>query len=255
MGNIALTTFRELVRNRILTLILLFSILLIAFSQVLATLSLGQTNRIIVDFWLAMIELSGLIATIFVGGQILYKEIEWKTLYLILSKPIRRSEFILGKFLGFSAVLFLIVFLQTGVLTGLLWYESIPLDPLVFVAAASIFFKVAIAFAAILFFSTFSMPLLAICFTIGVYIVGHGLAGVLDMAIRYKQVMVVQITQALLVIFPNFEALSVAKNTIGTPIWLPASFFMTNIGLAILYIVILLGFACLIFEKKRFENA
>jgi hypothetical protein len=76
MGNIAFTTFRELVRNRILSLILLFSILLIAFSQVLATLSLGQTNRIVIDFGLAMIEISGLIATVFVGGQILYKEIE-----------------------------------------------------------------------------------------------------------------------------------------------------------------------------------
>jgi hypothetical protein len=58
MGNIAFTTFRELVRNRILSLILLFSILLIAFSQVLATLSLGQTNRIVIDFGLAMIEIS-----------------------------------------------------------------------------------------------------------------------------------------------------------------------------------------------------
>ena len=99
------------------------------------------------------------------------------------------------------------------------------------------------------------MPLLAICFTLWVYIVGHWLAGVLDMAIRLKQELLIQGTQFLLVVFPNFEALNAAKNTIGTPIGLPASFFAMNLWLAMVYIIILLGFACLIFEKKRFENA
>jgi hypothetical protein len=98
------------------------------------------------------------------------------------------------------------------------------------------------------------MPLLAICFTLGVYIVGHGLAGVLDMALRMKQEILIHGTQILMVVFPNFEALNAAKNTIGTPIGIPASFFALNIGLALVYIIILLGFACLIFEKKRFEN-
>lgn len=101
MYNIAINTFRELLRNRILSVILLFACALIGFSLVLATLSLGETKRIIVDFGLSMIEIGGLIAVIFVGGQILFKEIEGKTIYLILSKPIARKDYILGKFFGF----------------------------------------------------------------------------------------------------------------------------------------------------------
>lgn len=201
-----------------MSLIFVFTCLLIGFSQVLATLSLGQTSRIIIDFGLAMIEFSGLIATVFVGGQILYREIEGKTLYLILSKPIRRSDFILGKFFGFSAVILLILALQTGVLAGLIRFENIPFDPLVFIAIVSIFCKILIAFAAILFFSTFTAPLLAICFTLGIYISGHGLSGVLDMAVRSKQEGLAELIRILLTVFPNFEALNIAKNTLGTPI-------------------------------------
>ncbi len=99
MNNIAINTFRELLRNRILTVILLFACVLIGFSLVLASLSLGETKRLVVDFGLAMIEIGGLIAVIFVGGQILFKEIEGRTIYLILSKPIARKDYILGKFL------------------------------------------------------------------------------------------------------------------------------------------------------------
>lgn len=82
-------------------MILLFACVLIGFSLVLATLSLGEAKRIIVDFGLSMIEIGGLIAVIFVGGQILFREIEGRTIYLILSKPIARKDYILGKFIGF----------------------------------------------------------------------------------------------------------------------------------------------------------
>lgn len=113
MFNIAFNTFRELVRNRILTLIAFFSSVMIAFSLVLASLSLGQTERIVLDFGLAMIEICGLISVIFVGGQILFRELEGRTIYLILSKPIARHEFILGKFLGFGMILVLMHVLES----------------------------------------------------------------------------------------------------------------------------------------------
>lgn len=138
MNNIAINTFRELLRNRILTVILFFACALIGFSIVLASLSLGETKRIIIDFGLSMIEIGWLIAVIFVGGQILFKEIEGRTIYLILSKPIERKDYILGKFFGFGAIILLLVLLQGLVLTGLVIYQGIPLNSLMFVAIAAI---------------------------------------------------------------------------------------------------------------------
>lgn len=176
MNNIAINTFRELLRNRILTVILFFACALIGFSIVLASLSLGETKRIIIDFGLSMIEIGGLIAVIFVGGQILFKEIEGRTIYLILSKPIERKDYILGKFFGFGAIILLLVLLQGLVLTGLVIYQGIALDSLMFVAIAAIAMKLLLVFAIILFFSTFSSPLLSILFTLGVYISAHSIS-------------------------------------------------------------------------------
>ena len=116
MLNIALNTFREIVRNRFLYLILFFAFVFLIFSLALGSLTIAESaDRVIVDFGLAMIEIFGLIGVLFVGSQLLFKEIEGKTIFLILSKPIRRQDFILGKFLGFAATLFCIVFFQSVV--------------------------------------------------------------------------------------------------------------------------------------------
>ena len=156
MFNIAINSFRELVRNRILLVILFFASLLIVFSLVLSSLSLGQTSRIILDFWLAMIEISGLLATLFIGGQLLYREIEWKTIYLILSKPIRRYEFIVWKFLWFAATILIITAAQLLILSWLLLVSGVPLDLFLLISWVFITLKLLIVFALILLFSTFS---------------------------------------------------------------------------------------------------
>lgn len=95
MLNIAKNTFLEIVRNRFLYLIVFFAFVFILFSLALGKLTIGEGNKVIVDFGLAMIEVFGLISVLFVGSQLLFKEIEGKTIFLILSKPIRRSDFIL----------------------------------------------------------------------------------------------------------------------------------------------------------------
>jgi ABC-type transport system involved in multi-copper enzyme maturation permease subunit len=255
MYNLAINTLRELLRNRILSVILLFACALIGFSIVLATLSLGESKRIIVDFGLSMIEIGGLIAVIFVGGQILFREIEGRTIYLILSKPIARKDYILGKFIGFWAVVLLIVGIQGLVLLGIMAFQSLAFDPLIFIALASIAVKLLLVFAIILFFSTFSSPLLSILFTLGVYISAHWITGVLDMAIRNGNTAMIYLSKFLMTIFPQFEALNSAKNTLGTPVALDASFYATNFGVAALFLVLTLIAASLIFEFKKFENA
>lgn len=228
MFNIAANTFRELVRNRILTMILFFAITMILFSTVLASLSLGQSERIILDFGLAMMEICGLICVVFIGGQILFREIEGRTIYLILSKPIARRDFLLGKFFGFSAIIAVLLVLQSIVFSGLLYFEGIGFSLLLPVAIIAIFAKLLIVFAIILFFSTFTTPLLSIFLTIGIYISAHSANSVLDMALRLKSQAFVALSQGLVALLPNFEALNFAKNTIGSSIALSPSLFGLN---------------------------
>lgn len=255
MFNIALNTFRELVRSRLLALILFFSVVLILFTAVLASLSLGQTERMVLDFGLSMIEISGLVAVVFVGGQMLAREIEGRTIYLILSKPISRHAFVFGKFLGFASVLGTIYLAETAVLSGLLWYENLPFTALFFISAAFSYLKLLVTFAVVLFFTTFASPMLSILFSLGVFISSHSAAAVLDMAARTKSEGLIWMGKALSVGLPNFEALSFPKKVIATQIEVPSAVLAISFGHAALYLCLILLFSAIIFSRKNFENA
>jgi ABC-type transport system involved in multi-copper enzyme maturation permease subunit len=217
MWNIAKNTFRELARNKMLYLILFFGILLIIFSLALAALSLGQTDKIVSDFGLAMIEVFGLLSVIFIGSQLLFREIEGKTIYLILSKPIARYEFILGKFFGFALILACIILFQSVLFAGVVWYAGTPWTYLFIIAIVFTYLKLMVLFAVILFFSTFVSSLLSILLTLGVYVISHAISPMLDNAIRGGNVVFLRFSQFLYLLFPNFEGLNYAKNIIGTP--------------------------------------
>lgn len=99
---IAINTFREAVRDKVLYGVLGFASAVLLFTLALAELSLNQERRIVFDLGLASISLFSVVIAIFLGSSLLYKEIERKTLYVILPKPIRRHEFLLGKYLGIA---------------------------------------------------------------------------------------------------------------------------------------------------------
>lgn len=253
MFNIALNTFRELARNKILYMIVFFGVVLIGFSLVLASLSLGQTEKIATDFGLAMIEIFGIISVIFIGSQLLFREIEGKTIYLILSKPVARGDFILGKFLGFSAILFFIVLIQALISAGVSLVAHTPLSLLLAVSIGFIYLKLLLIFAIILFFSTFISPLLSILLVMGVYIISHSITTMTDMAVRSGNQILLYLSKFLMIIFPNFEALNI-KSLIGTPLSFAPSFFVINTLHALLYLTLILTFTVLIFNRKTFEN-
>ncbi len=253
MFNIALNTFRELARNKILYMIVFFGVALIGFSLVLATLSLGQSDKIVVDFGLAMVEIFGIISVIFIGSQLLFREIDGKTVYLILSKPVKRGDFILGKFLGFSAILFFIIFIQAIISIVVFLVAKTPISMLLFASIGFIYIKLLLLFAIILFFSTFISPLLSILLVMGVYIIGHSVTTMTDMAIRSGNQILFYFSKFLMIVFPNFEALNI-KSAIGTPIVFGPSFFALNIVHAGLYLAVILTFAVIIFNRKTFEN-
>lgn len=255
MLNIALNTFRELVRSRLLALIMFFSVATILFSVVLASLSLGQTERIVLDFGLSMIEVSGLIAVVFVGGQMLAREIEGRTIYLILSKPISRHAFVLGKFYGFAMVLAVIYLAETAVLAGLLTYEDLMPGKLFFFAAFFSYLKLLVTFAVVLFFSTFAAPMLSILFSLGVFVSSHSANAVADMAEKTKSAALLWFSKGLSVVLPNFEALSYPKKLIATDVPLPDSALVMATAQSALYLCVILLLAAIVFSKKNFENA
>jgi Cu-processing system permease protein len=97
---VAVNTFREAVRDRVLHGVLGLALAFLLFTLALAQLALDQQRRVVLDLGLSSISLFSVIMSVFLGSSLLYKEIERKTLYVILPKPIRRHEFLLGKYFG-----------------------------------------------------------------------------------------------------------------------------------------------------------
>lgn len=253
MLNIALNTFKEIVRNKFLYLILVFAFLFIIFSISLGKLTIWEDQKVVTDFWIAMIEIFGLVGVLFVWSQLLFKEIEWKTIFLILSKPIKRYEFILGKFFGFSAVIFLITFLQSILYLIVLYFKWIEIESLILFSLLFIFFKLIILVWIVLFLSTFMSNILTIIVSIMIYFISHSFSLVIDMAVRAKIVLLEVLVKTVQLIFPPFEALN-TKDFIWTFAKFDLSFFAFNILYSVLYIVLILVFTILIFNKKKFEN-
>lgn len=176
ISTIAQNAFREAVRDRVLYNLVLFVLLLTAGAIFLGELSGGQEAKIIVDLGLSSILLFGVFIAIFVGIGLVHKEIERRTIYAILSKPIGRGEFLLGKYLGLCLTLLVNVFVMGAGVSLALLYVKRGWDPLVlsiWPAILLIYLELAILTAVALLFSTFSSPALSALLTFFVFVAGH----------------------------------------------------------------------------------
>lgn len=253
MWNIALNTFKEIVRNKFLYLILVFAFLFIIFSLSLWKLTIWEDQKVITDFGIAMIEIFGFIGVLFVGSQLLFKEIEGKTIFLILSKPIKRYEFILWKFFWFSLVIFLITFLQSILYLIVLYFKWIEIESLILFSLLFIFLKLIILIAIVLFFSTFMSNMLTIIVSMMIYFISHSFSLLLDLILRTQIVFLEFFVKILQLLFPPFEAINF-KDYIGSFVQFETTFFMQNIVYSVVYLGLVLFFTVLIFNKKKFEN-
>ncbi len=253
MLNIAINTFKEIVRNRFLYMIVFFWLIFIAFSMILAQLSLWEDSKIITDFWLAMIEVFWLIWVLFVWSQLLFKEVEWKTIFLILSKPIKRSDFILGKILGFSATIFLITLFQSIVFLAVLLIKDIEITNIIIWSIINTFIKLEILLAIVFFMSTFMSNILVIASSLMLYLASHSYSLILDMLVKTKNELIINIWKSIQLLFPPLEALN-TKDLVWSFSNLTNTYFILNIFYSILYLAIIIYFTVLIFSRKKFEN-
>lgn len=253
MWNIAINTFREIVRNKFLYLILFFAVVFIIFSVALGKLTLWDDEKVIVDFWLSMIEIFWLIGVLFVWSQLLFKEIEGKTIFLILSKPIKRWEFILGKFVWFSLAITLIVLFQWIVFLGVLLLKGIDIEFLVILSILFTYFKLEILLSLVFFLSTFMSNILTILVAIMVYFLSHSFSLLLDLVHRLGNVVAIYFTKWLQLLFPPLESLNTKDLIWSFEVMTPHIYLYTSLY-SLAYIFLALFFSVIIFNRKNFER-
>jgi Cu-processing system permease protein len=254
-GVVAVNAFREAVRDRVLYNLIFFALMMIGAAIFVGQISIGIERQVIINLGLTAISVFGLIMAIFIGVGLVYKEMEKRTLYSLLAKPIRRWQFLVGKFGGLLLTLAVNTSLMTLGLFGALYYVSRHFersDTTILVAVYFILLELALVTALTLFFSCFSTPMLSTLFTLGIYMAGIFSQDIRDFGIVTKNPTILAITKTLYYLLPNFHnfnALAAAAQ--GASI--PAALILQNTLYALLYAGIVLLGAAAIFSRRNMK--
>jgi ABC-type transport system involved in multi-copper enzyme maturation permease subunit len=249
---IALNTFKEAVRNKVYYLLIVIGILFALSSYVMSLLTIGDKVKVLQDIGLASINFFCVLIAIFTGINLVFKEIDKKTIYNIVSKPISRSHFILGKFFGLSFTL-LVALLSMALIFFLFLLISIgEFDTKILLYFILLYFELLIISSISILFSSFSTPILSSIFTISLYLIGHITWTFNEFKHNLTEPVQKFIAYSFYYIIPNLEKLNI-KNSIVLKTPINTGAFFDSILYAICYIAAVLILAALIFNRKEFK--
>ena len=249
---ISVNTFKESIRDKTLLSLSILGFLLIAASKIFVPISIGQAHKIIKDFGIGMVELFSLFTVVLIGTRILYQEIERKTIYSIMSKPVRDWEFVFGKFLGLyyliifiQFILFIIFILFTRFyLGGVDWYL---LNALYF-----FLFEFLLLNALALFLSCFTTPITAGILTLIMFFIGQLTHYLKDLVVVMKLPELSPIVNFLYFILPNFSIFNV-KASVVYHIPISINSYFLAFSYSVLYSTILLILSSIFYSLKEYQ--
>jgi ABC-type transport system involved in multi-copper enzyme maturation permease subunit len=249
---IASNGFREVIRDRILYLIGLFALLLLIALRLLREMAAGTQDKIFLDVGLAAIELLGIIVAVFVGTSLINKEIEKRTVLVLIPKPMTRAEFIVGKHLGLVGVLAVLTVAMTGIYLILLSFSRVnyPLGSIL-IAMFFLFLKLSLLTAVALVFGVFTSSLLATLLTFGIYLMGNLSRDIVTFGNLSRNSSIESLTQGLYLVLPDLSRLNL-KNEAVYGILPSLSTLLGDAVYAVCYTLLLLAIAILIFWRREF---
>jgi Cu-processing system permease protein len=250
---VARNAFRETVRDRVLYNLIVFALLMIGASLLVGELAIGQLPKVITDIGLSAMRFFGMLIAIFIGIQLVYKEIERRTIYSLLAKPLRRSDLVLGKFFGLTAVLAInSTIMLLGVMVSIFVVEGQYTSQIAAVgpAAYMIFLELLVTTAVALTFSTFSSPLISALLTFLIYVSGNFSANL--KAFELGETALGWLIGALYYVVPNLSNFS-AISTAAYGEMVPAERLAAATVYAAVYCGLLLAVAVMVFERREFK--
>lgn len=252
--HIASNTFREAVRDRVLYNLIAFALLLSGAAILVGQISTGIEKLVVINLGLTAVSLFGVVIAIFIGIGLVSKEIEKRTLYTILSRPVRRWEFIVGKFFGLAGTLVVnTFFMAIGVFSALFYvaHKFVSSDALIFVALYLIILEFLIICSLALLFSSFSSPLLSAVFAFSMFVIGsfaedlRGFAGMAHGVARW-------LATGAAYLVPNLSAFNVISS-IAHEQPVAGQLVLQNTLYAFFYAVMALSGAVFIFERRNLK--
>jgi Cu-processing system permease protein len=261
---VAGAVFRESVRDRVPYSLVLFAVLLMAASFLISQLTAGQDLKIIKDLGLAAISIFGLLIAVFIGIGLVSKEVERKSIYGLLTKPISRPQFVVGKFAGLMLTLLVNIGAMTAAFYAVLLYMDLsnpqlrtislvpPLDPRLLLAIVLTLGELMVVTAIALFLSTFSSPLLAMVLTLGLWVAGNFNADLRQFERVIDSAPIAWLARVLYYVLPNLAPFNVKAEVVhGLPVSL--RHVALTLSYAIVYTGILLTAAVAVFRRRDFK--
>lgn len=262
IGIIAYNTFKESVRDKILYNIGAVGLLLIVFSIILGDWSVFDREHVVKSFSLSVLSFSGVLLSIFVGIGLVQKEIQKKTVLTLLSKPIKRWQFIVGKFLGLQCLLTAQFFIIAGMMFFVLWAAEAHPNFALLQAVILLWFQLTIVVSVAILFSTFTSSHLAALFTFGVYLAGNlsgeilkqveGMLhrGEISMS-EFSGMLYVSLAKGIYFIFPNLEQYNITTQILHSGA-IDVNVFFHLMAFAFAYSMAFILLAIWWFDRKDF---
>jgi ABC-type transport system involved in multi-copper enzyme maturation permease subunit len=251
---IAFNTFREAVRDRVLYNLILFALLLTAASVLVGQVSIDIGRHVVINLGLTSVSLFGVLIAIFIGIGLVWKEMEKRTLYTLLARPVRRWEFVLGKFTGLVGTLVVNASIMAVGVFAALYYVAgkfEPGDKWLFVALYFIVLQFIVITALALLFSTFSSPLLSAVMAFALFVIGT-FAEDLRAFAQMSEGVARWATTAAAYLVPNFASMNVIASVAHQqPV--AGDLILHNTLYALLYATGTLSAAVLIFEHRNLK--
>ena len=255
---IALNTFREAIRRKVVYGVIGVVVALNLFAVVLGEMSMHEQDRVARDVGLAGVSLFGAITAIYLGVSLLYGELQRKTIYTIISKPIERYEFVLGKYLGMAFTLTLLVALFALALAGLLQLQSVAFTVAIVKALLLAYMQVLIIAAIAILFSSFSTPFLSGIFTFGLFLLGRCTPEMRAVVETAEQPWFRRACNVALKVVPDLHVFSISGGSVeGQHVTVHSTFvdwgYVGTAGIyGFLYIAALLTLSIVIFSRRNF---
>ncbi len=249
---VARGTFREAVRDRVLFLVIGFGAVVLAMSRLLAPIALGEAPRITVDLGLSALGLIGIAIVVLVGTQLVHKEIERRTIHVVLSRPLSRTQYLVGKWAGLSLTMAVAVAAMTAMLLVVgAWMRGPAIVGPIAQAAFMLACANAVLAALAVLFSSLSTPILSVVYTLGLYVTGFWTN---DMRNFAKQIPGVfgDLVHGASYVIPNLELFNlrsqVAHGEGATLVHLALA-----VGYAAAYATAALALAAVAFERRELK--
>jgi len=260
---LALNTFREAVRNKVLYILLMFALLLLALTYFFSQGALHEQLRVIRDVGLVGIEVIGALIAIFIGVNLVYKELDRKTVFALIPKPIHRWEFVLGKYLGMLVTLAVLMAIMAVTLFAVLWLGAQVFggdndNGTVLRAILLVFGEVAVITAVAVLFSSFSSPILSGALTLGIFVVGHFTPELRELIAKVESTPLRVFLRGAVRLFPDLHLFYVSGSMVGGQVvsvhgsYIDWSYVALAGGYGALYGACAIVLAMLIFSRRDF---